>query len=109
MDAEANGGRIIDGIAVKVKTLAVTYGRKVNLGDFNSANVECTLWVEVDGDPKGLDAVMSELWGMAKTNVAKQVYEAKGGAKMESKAKEMFLGLPIDLQETVTEITKETQ
>lgn len=104
LEQEKTETRIIDGVAVKVKTVAVTYGRKVNLGDFNSANVECTLWVEVEGDPAGLNAVMSELWGMAKTNVAKQIYEAKGGAKLEAKAQEMFMGLPMDLQESIAQM-----
>ena len=31
-----------------VKTVSVHYGRKQNLGDFNSANVECTVWADVE-------------------------------------------------------------
>ena len=50
-----------------VKTISVTYGRKINLGDYNSANVECTLWADVDADEETLlHNLMSNLWTMAK-------------------------------------------
>lgn len=35
---------------MKVKTVSVTYDRKFNLGDYNSASVGVTLWADVEGD-----------------------------------------------------------
>ncbi len=31
----------------QIKTVSVTYGRKANLGDYNSADVECSVWADV--------------------------------------------------------------
>lgn len=33
---------------MQLKTVSVTYGRKINLGDYNSATVDCTLWADLD-------------------------------------------------------------
>lgn len=33
-----------------VKTVSVTYERKINLGDYNSATIGLTLWADVDED-----------------------------------------------------------
>lgn len=77
-----------------VKTVSVTYGRKQNLGDFSSANVECSVWADVK-EEEDLNAVMSDLWGMAKNNVKAQLLPLmpKNGGNI--KVEEMFLGLPI--------------
>lgn len=76
---------------MNVKTVSVTYGRKVNLGDYNSASVDCTIWADVKED-ENLDTVMHELWGMAKENVKAQV-------QPNANVKEFFLGLPSELQQ----------
>jgi len=83
----------------KVKTISVTYERKQNLGDFNSALVGCTLWSDVDED-EPLDEAMHELWGMAKANVKAQLVPLvnKGATNVQ----EIFLGLPKELQTTPT-------
>ncbi len=77
-----------------VKTVSVTYGRKQNLGDFSSANVECSVWADVK-EEEDLNAVMSDLWGMAKNNVKAQLLPLlpKNGGNII--VEEMFLGLPI--------------
>ena len=82
----------------QVKTVSVTYGRKANLGDYNSANVECTVWADVK-DEEDLNVVMADLWGMAKTNVKAQLLPLlpKNGGNI--KVEEMFLGLPIHPEE----------
>ena len=82
----------------QVKTVSVTYGRKANLGDYNSANVECTVWADVK-DEEDLNVVMADLWGMAKTNVKAQLLPllSKNGGNI--KVEEMFLGLPIHPEE----------
>lgn len=60
-----------------VKTVSVKYSRKLNLGNYESADLECSVWVDIDeGDD--LDAVMHALWAMAKTNVKNQGLSALG-------------------------------
>ena len=55
-----------------LNSVSITYGRKVNLGDYNNANIEVTLGADLElGDD--LHAVMQDLWAMAKTNVRAQV------------------------------------
>lgn len=79
----------------KIKTVSVTYGRKQNLGDYNSATVDCTLWADVE-EGEDLNATMHGLWDMAKANVkanlVQTVKESKNGSM---NIKETFLGLPI--------------
>jgi hypothetical protein len=84
---------------MKIKTVSVHYGLKVNLGDFNSANVECTLWADIDeSEGENLDSLMKSLWGMAKENVKAQLSpiqkETKGGGA-NANVSETFLGLPV--------------
>jgi len=55
-----------------LNSVSITYGRKVNLGDYNNANIEVTLGADLElGDD--LHAVMQDLWAMAKANVRAQV------------------------------------
>ncbi len=55
-----------------LNSVSITYGRKVNLGDYNNANIEVTIGADVElGDD--LHEVMQELWTMAKANVRAQV------------------------------------
>jgi hypothetical protein len=81
----------------KIKTVSVTYGRKQNLGDYNSATVDCTLWADIDPDGEDLDVAMHALWEMAKANVkanlVQTVKEQKNGSM---NIKETFLGLPVE-------------
>lgn len=86
---------------ITVKTVSVHYERKLNLGDFNSAAVGCTVWADVtedDASPEGLDAAMRALWDMAKANVRAQLVpldrEAKGKASVD--VAQTFMGLPIE-------------
>ncbi len=54
-----------------IDTITVTYGRKINLGDYNNATIEVTIGADVElGDE--LHPVMDQLWGMAKANVRAQ-------------------------------------
>lgn len=80
-----------------VKTVSVTYGRKFNLGDYNSATIDCTIWADVKED-ENLDQAMKSLWGMAKENVMAQslpLLDKKPNANIQ----EMFLGLPIEVKD----------
>jgi len=83
---------------MKIKTVSVTYERKLNLGDYNSANVGCTFWADVDED-ESLDEAMHAAWAMAKANVKAQLVPLT--AKNAANVQEIFLGLPKELQTTV--------
>ena len=86
-------------MTVKVKTVSVTYGRKFNLGDFNSATVGCTIWADVTDD-QDLNAAMHGLWSMAKSNVKEQAVPLL--AKQTAKTETAFLGLPLELRQAIT-------
>jgi len=74
----------------KLKDVTVTYGRKMNLGDFNSAHVELTVNAELeDGDD--VDATMRSLWAMVTNNVKAKAAEFYPKMAVQ----ELFLGLPI--------------
>jgi hypothetical protein len=78
-----------------IKTVSVNYERKINLGDFNSATIGCTLWADVR-EEEDLNQVMQDLWDCAKANVKAQAVPLvqKNGAALS--IKEAFLGLPIE-------------
>lgn len=35
---------------MRIKTISVTYERKINLGDYNSATLGVSIWADVDED-----------------------------------------------------------
>ena len=78
---------------MEIKTVSVTYERKFNLGDFNSAHVGITIWADVEPD-EDLDAAMHALWDMAKANVRAQIEPLV--AKHKARVNAYFLGLPIE-------------
>lgn len=82
-------------MSVTVKTVSVTYGRKFNLGDYNSATVDCTLWADVSDD-QDLDAAMTALWAMAKENVKAQALPLV--SKSKAQVEQVFMGLPLELR-----------
>ena len=86
-------------MAVTVKTVSVTYGRKFNLGDYNSATIDCTLWADASDD-QDLDEAMTALWSMAKENVRAQALPLiqKAKDKKQAEVKQIFMGLPLELQ-----------
>jgi hypothetical protein len=85
---------------VKLKTVSVTYGRKVNLGDYNSATVDCSLWADLDEGEDEAEA-MTVLWEMAKNNVKAQVLPLV--RKTEAQVVNIFMGLPVQVQESLNE------
>ena len=86
-------------MTVTVKTASVTYGRKFNLGDYNSATIDCTLWADISDD-QDLDVAMAALWQMAKENVRAQALPLvqKAKDKKQAEVKQIFMGLPLELQ-----------
>jgi len=85
---------------MQLKTVSVTYGRKLNLGDYNSATVDCTLWADLDeGEDEA--AAMTALWDMAKNNVKAQVLPLV--KKTEAQVTQIFMGLPVIVQESINQ------
>lgn len=85
-------------MTVTVKTVSVTYERKFNLGDYNSANIGCTLWADVTDD-QDLDAAMRGLWDMARENVKAQSLPLV--QKQRAQVEHVFLGLPMELRQAI--------
>ena len=81
---------------MNVTTISVTYSRKFNLGDYNSAQIEYTCWAQLEpGD--FLSECNSELWEMAKANVRAQALPLlKTEQAAMAEIKKIFLGLPMD-------------
>jgi|GEM_PF-1618021 len=80
---------------MKVKTVSFTYERKFNLGDYNSAAIGCTVWADVDeGDAEQM--VIEHCAATAKETVRLQA--APLFAKQSARVKEIFAGLPVELQ-----------
>lgn len=79
---------------MKLKTVSVTYERKLNLGDFNSVHAGVSLWADLeDGDDEA--AATEALRAMARNQVGLELarVEQKLAAKMEG----IFAGLPISV------------
>lgn len=47
---------------MRIRTVSVTYGRKLNLGNYNSANISLTLWADIDAteDPSEVTPRLQE-------------------------------------------------
>ena len=80
----------------KVKTVSVTYDRKINLGDYNSATVGITVWADID-EGEDLDAAMRALWTMATDNVKAKAETFK--QKIAAESVDLFLGLPLSKED----------
>ena len=85
---------------MKLKTVSVTYGRKFNLGDYNSATVDCTLWADLDEGDSEADA-MTALWEMAKANVKAQALPLV--QKQSANVEQIFMGLPMQVRNELKE------
>lgn len=53
---------------MKITTVSITYSRKFNLGNFESIDLGCSLWAQVDED-EDADRVTEFLYLQAKTSV----------------------------------------
>lgn len=88
-------------MGITVKTVSVNYERKVNLGNYESAAIGCTVWADVSDD-QNLDEAMKALWTMAKENVKAQIVPIKKEQSGSTDAKDYFLGLPVEPAEGVS-------
>jgi len=80
---------------MQIEKVTVNFVRKKNLGNYESADASCMLTAFVEpADDK--DAVMRGLWEMAKENVKL----ALAPYLQNITVSELFLGLPVDVQES---------
>lgn len=79
---------------MQLKTISVTYGRKLNLGDYSSAHSEVSLWVELeDGDDEAVAA--DALRTMARNQVMLEL--SRCDQRLQAKVTDVFAGLPISV------------
>lgn len=84
---------------MRLKTISVTYGRKLNLGDFNSVHSEVSLWADLeDGDDEASAA--NALRDMARNQVMLEL--ANLNQKLAAKVETVFAGLPVSVQKQLT-------
>lgn len=89
---------------MKVKTIAVSYARKVNTGDFSSASIGIDLWADLD-DGEDAAAAISALYAEAKAQVKAQLLPLV--SKAEAQAREIFLGLPVEVQQAALAVAQQ--
>lgn len=81
-----------------LKTISVTYGRKQNLGDYNSAHAEISLWADLEpGDDEASAA--EALRQMARAQVMLEL--ARVLPALEAKVQNVFAGLPVSVQKSI--------
>ena len=79
---------------MQLKTISVTYGRKMNLGDYNSVHTEVSLWADLDkGDDEAKAA--EALRDMARAQVGIEL--ARLEPKLAAKVENIFAGLPVSV------------
>lgn len=84
---------------MQLKTISVTYGRKLNTGDYSSATCEISLWADLeDGDDEATAA--EALRQMARNQVMLELSRVE--QKLAAKVEGIFAGLPIDVKKQLT-------
>ena len=85
---------------MKLKTISVTYGRKLNTGDYSSATSEISLWADLEeGDDEASAA--DALRAMARNQVMLEL--ARIEQKLAAKVEGIFAGLPIEVKKKLGE------
>ena len=79
---------------MRVKTISVTYERKLNLGDYNSATVGSTAWADLD-DGEDEIAAYGALFAEVKAVIKEQAMPLL--KKNVAEVKEFFAGLPVKI------------
>lgn len=84
---------------MKLTAISATYGRKMNLGDYNSVHAEVTLWADLEeGDDPAASA--EALRQMARNNVMQELSRVK--PELAAKVQNLFMGLPLEVQQQIT-------
>lgn len=81
-----------------VTTISAKYSRKLNLGDFNSAHAEVTLWADLEEGENEEVAVIA-LREMARNNVMNEL--GRVDQRLKAKTQDLFMGLPAEVKEMV--------
>lgn len=83
---------------MRIKEISVTYGGKLNLGDYNSAHVEMTASAIITED-ESPEAARAELLTFVQSGVQAKARElfARRGARVD----EIFAGLPVSVQKQI--------
>lgn len=80
---------------MQLKTISVTYGRKLNTGDYSSATCEISLWADLeDGDDEATAA--EALRTMARNQVMLELSRVE--QRLQAKVEGVFAGLPVSVQ-----------
>ncbi len=80
---------------ILVRSVSVKYGRKVNMGNFESATYEVVVWADIDTEEQPeLDLAMHALWAMAKQNIKAQALPVMLN-KPNLDMRNYFMGLPV--------------
>jgi len=84
---------------MQLKSISVTYGRKLNTGDYSSAHAEISLFADLEeGDDEASAA--EALRAMARNQVMLEL--ARVEQKLAAKVEGIFAGLPIDVKKQLT-------
>lgn len=83
---------------MQIREITVTYGGKLNLGDYNSAHVEISITGMLNDGEDAADATAA-LFAQAKAAVRDQAAELQ--KKVRTAASQAFAGLPVDVRETL--------
>ncbi|MCO5189371.1 MAG: hypothetical protein M9928_21850 [Anaerolineae bacterium] len=83
---------------MQIKMISGTYGRKINMGDFNSAHVEMTFWADLEpGEDES--ACATALREMARNHVMTEL--ARLEPKLAAKVANLILGLPVEVRSQI--------
>ncbi len=65
---------------MKIRTIAVSYTRKFNLQNFNSVDLSCSLWAQIDAQ-EDEDTCIQILQDKCREHVRNEFHKAKNGSK----------------------------
>lgn len=85
---------------MKTKGISGKYARKLNLGDYNSADIEFSAWGELEeGDD--LQEELDILFEILRDNVKRRAVPLVEKYDTVENFKQMFRNLPVEMQEVV--------
>lgn len=64
---------------MEIKTIAVSYNRKFNLGNFNSVDLSCSLWAQIVAE-EDEDSCVQILQDKCREHVRAEYHKAKNGS-----------------------------
>lgn len=65
---------------MKITTISFTYNRKFNLGNFNSVELGCSLWAQID-EEEDEDTCIEILKDKCREHVRREFNKAKNGSE----------------------------